>query len=156
MAGVSDKADDFNSRILHLNIRSLRKNFDNFLLELPEIIVLTEIWIFDDETVMYNIDNFNSFLGLVVYINKHIKSTKRHQQFISCNGICINVQMNHFYFSLLSIYRSPSNNVESFIAELETALKSHKNNILITQVCKIQLFEKYKNSFCCFLCILTC
>ena len=52
--------------IVHQNIRSLRSNFDKFLVEiqswyrLPDIIILTEIWVKSDEIHLYSLPNFKA------------------------------------------------------------------------------------------------
>lgn len=56
-----------NFQMVHQNIRSLRKNFDLLLSNLqsfdkqPDIIFLSEIWIYDCEKNDYNIPGYNFF-----------------------------------------------------------------------------------------------
>lgn len=75
-------------KILHQNIRSVRANFDCFLVQLeaekiiPDIIVLTEIWIKESESHLYEIPNYNSFIktnenyragGVKVFIKTNVE-----------------------------------------------------------------------------------
>lgn len=75
-------------KILHQNIRSLRKNFDLFLLKiqslesLPVVILLTEIWIDKCETTLYQIPEYTMYAkcsshragGVALYVTNHIIS----------------------------------------------------------------------------------
>lgn len=53
--------------LLYANIRSLRRNFQNFVAELQQIdsrihiIVLSEIWVMNDEIDLYKIPGYNIF-----------------------------------------------------------------------------------------------
>lgn len=73
--------------ILHQNIRSLKKNFDLFVLEItthnlqPDIIILTEIWINSEELNFFKIPNFISYSkcnddyisgGIIIYVRESI------------------------------------------------------------------------------------
>lgn len=70
--------------IIHQNIRSLRTNFDLILTDLttnnllPDIIVLSEIWIYSDEAKYYKILNYTMLVkyndtyrpgGVAIYFN---------------------------------------------------------------------------------------
>jgi hypothetical protein len=69
--------------IFHMNIRSLRANFDNLLIYLQTVkqkfhaIVLSEIWVDDEESSLYQIKGYNAHFycrpdkragGLAVYL----------------------------------------------------------------------------------------
>lgn len=71
--------------ILHFNIQSMRSHFDELYLMLLnvfdfiDVLILTEIWIKDNEISFYNLDKFDMFYscrdynksgGVVVYTNK--------------------------------------------------------------------------------------
>lgn len=86
------KIDIFNCytghlKLMHQNIRSLRKNFDFLLLKLqsletlPGVILLTEVWIDDDELNLFQIPEFATLAkcdslyragGIVIYISNKI------------------------------------------------------------------------------------
>lgn len=54
----------FKLNFLNLNIQSLRRHYDDLLLFLNErkfkfqIIILTEIWVYSDEVIRYNIPGY--------------------------------------------------------------------------------------------------
>lgn len=74
--------------IIHMNIRSMRRNFDslcsylyNCLSVIPQIIVLSEIWVFDHELCNYSIPGYNLYAecdekypsgGIAVYVQNTI------------------------------------------------------------------------------------
>jgi len=112
--------------VCHLNIRSIRKNFSEFISVLhtykywPDIIVLSETWIFTDETDLYPIKGYTSIFkcnnnntyrsgGIVVYVKSHIKATETSCNFstadvVKCQ-ICL-TQGNSI--TVLALYRRHS------------------------------------------------
>jgi len=74
-------------KIIHLNIRSLRSNFDelqailNLSINEIHVLILSEIWIYDYETPKYSLNGFDSYFfcrdfnksgGIVVYVKSHL------------------------------------------------------------------------------------
>ena len=72
-----------------LNIRSLRSNLLDFLAKVvgdghkPDIIVLTEIWIYEHEVATYGIEGYNAYFncqeknragGVAIYVFEKIQS----------------------------------------------------------------------------------
>lgn len=134
-------------KILYLNIRSLRnKLFElEYLLELinpeerPDIIALTEIWIYKDENSKFNIKGYNPIFA--------------NRQTSKAGGVCFFVKSNIIFneilnydngeFSLLGIkliknnlnifiiYRSPNSNNELFYNIFDNLLSSHSKNIIL-------------------------
>lgn len=77
-------------QIVNKNIRSLRSNFDSLAAELssfakfPEIIIVTEIWISEDESSLYNLSDHELFLntnkkqrfgGVAIYVSSKLLGT---------------------------------------------------------------------------------
>ena len=75
--------------VILFNVRSLRRNFNEFILELtamrckPWIIVLTEVWIYEHETTAHSIDgytayfdcqNYNAAGGVAIYVENSVES----------------------------------------------------------------------------------
>src|SRR6266481_3113323 len=75
--------------VLNLNIASIRKHFDSLLTQLhtlaklPNVIVLTEIWIFPSEIPFYNIEGYKGYFlcndtyrsgGVAVFVQENIGS----------------------------------------------------------------------------------
>lgn len=61
---ISESCEIIGLNVVHQNIRSLRENFDsllvylNSLVVMPDIIFLSEIWIYDHECVNFSIPNY--------------------------------------------------------------------------------------------------
>src|SRR5690606_31735650 len=108
----------------------------NALSYLPDIVLLSETWIYSNETNLYNIENYNSFFecgdsyrsgGLACFIHSRVQNYSVKSVRISTSCILINL----LHINILCIYRSPSGNKEIFINALEVFLRTHTNNLLI-------------------------
>lgn len=118
-----------NFRLMHQNIRSYNKNFDQFLVLLQSLkikfhcIVLSECWLRDDSDLMnvtgYNIfrsyNNLNQNDGIVVYIDNALS--------VSCSEVCVGGVATGLSLTfdwagvpcdLLAVYRSPSSLLPPF------------------------------------------
>lgn len=134
-------------KILHQNIRSVRANFDCFLVQLeaekiiPDIIVLTEIWIKESESHFYEIPNYNSFIktnenyragGVKVFVKTNVKVLSNVS--IVCQSadfLKIEFKFNNQIFCLLALYRFHFMPREIFLEDLSKVLdNSKKNNII--------------------------
>ncbi|XP_075151889.1 uncharacterized protein LOC142225923 [Haematobia irritans] len=126
-----------NITILHMNIRSLRKNFLTFLTHIKnilnniQIIVLSETNIQDDEKNMYNIAGFNSTFinrdgrggGIAVFIREHHMHEIIPIHTISFEALKIVIMPpNESCLTLLPVYRPPKQSITSFISELEQCI----------------------------------
>src|SRR5699024_2103965 len=127
--------------ILHLNIRSLRENFVSFIAQLstldryPDVIILSEIWIYDNEIHFYSIpdfvchfncDNARRSGGVAIDVRKRFNVTFSNIDSASFDAISCSIRMpvNKDVYKILGIYRSP-NNVSSFYNELNDYLESN-------------------------------
>lgn len=105
---------------IYANIRSLRRNFNNFLVELNSIkskihcIVLSEIWIKDDEVNLYKIPGFNSFArcndtyragGVICYVNEEANVSQINIEMITADVMVLKVKIKNTFFNVFSIYR---------------------------------------------------
>lgn len=120
--------------IIHQNIRSLRSNFDIFITELearnllPEIIILTEIWISENEKQFYEIPNYISYIksneeyragGVIVYVKSYIKVINcKPVIFQSADVLELNFNFNSSSFLLLAVYRLQSFSKHLFLNEI--------------------------------------
>jgi hypothetical protein len=129
--------------ILQQNIRSIRKNFDILLAEIsiwkryPDIILLTEIWISEVESHLYQIPNYNLTFktnegyragGIAVYIHTDINVSEcSSENFKTADllKIKINILQNEFY--ILAAYRLHLYSIEAFIIEFESYLEHIEN-----------------------------
>jgi hypothetical protein len=122
---------------LHLNIRSMRENFDSFLLELcqmetqPCVIVLSEIWVYDYEIDFYKIDNYICYAncndtyragGIAVYVKDNINVCHDKYNFDSADGIGLSFKINSLKIRLLAFYRFTGVPIDLFLTELRDSL----------------------------------
>jgi hypothetical protein len=123
--------------ILQLNIRSYRRNFDEFLVFLSSFnkfkincIVLTETWLDDDEVVTqlpgYNVfrttNKLNQNDGVLVYIDNSLAVASCDQLCLGGVATCLAMtfNLNGVPCHLLSAYRSPNTNLSSFVVALQS------------------------------------
>lgn len=131
--------------LYHVNIRSMRTNFDNFLLHLQnidqdiQIIVLTEIWINDCETHLYTIPGYSAYFscceeekasGVAIYVrdNISIECVKNVLQ----PGSAIKMQL-FSSISIVAVYRYHAYHAQDFLKDISDSLS--ENNA--TQDCVI-------------------
>lgn len=122
--------------IIHMNIRSINRNLDEFLVLLStintecHIIILSECWL-SKTPIIPNIPGFISFKsgfrnqndGLVVYIHSDITCSVSEPEFEDAN--CLTVKICNQNLALICLYRPPSyRNSEGFLNSLSTTLKS--------------------------------
>lgn len=130
--------------IIHQNIRSISKNFNEFLVYLNEIdlrnvdiLILTETWTIQD-TKNFNIDQFNCYYnsshfnkcdGVLVYIKDNIIVEKEDIKISQSTLLEIKCTINNINFNITAIYRPPSTNLETFLNDIDTYLgKLNYNN----------------------------
>jgi hypothetical protein len=139
----SDYSGSNGLRVLHLNIRSYNKNFDELLIFLHGIkikyncIILTEAWLRDESDLMslegFNLlrtyNSLNQSDGIVVYIDESLSVTSS-QFSIGAVATCLSLSFNWFNTpcELFCIYRSPSSSLLSFNNGLQDLLSSTSPN----------------------------
>lgn len=129
---ISEGNTDFN--MINLNIRSIRKHFDELCIFLNSlefelnIIILTETQM--RETIPYSIPGYKTFSlpsnhtshdGLTIFYKEHKISDVLIDipKFKYSNAIHLSFTLNNKTYSILAIYRSPSLDSKSFVTELE-------------------------------------
>jgi exonuclease III len=132
--------------VIHQNIRSLRSNFDSFMLHFstfnckPNIIVLTEIWIDDSEINLYRINGYKHFVkcnnnsrakGVFVYVKENIHCCSMPVNVMSADCVLLSVKLGFTEFELLSVYRNLNFSTTQFYDEIEVILKGSKNNLIV-------------------------
>lgn len=132
-------------KIIYLNIRSLRnklyelENYIETLTEKPDLIILTEIWIYKEENSKYNIQNYNCFFtnressqagGVCIFIKSNIIANNIFSHDDGESSI-LGINLVKFKLNIFSIYKSPSANNEIIFNKLDLLLSSYKNNIVI-------------------------
>jgi hypothetical protein len=131
-----------NLKIVHLNIRSLNKNFDElacFLSQLDficDIVILTETQLKDfipfnlpQYTFHYIPSNINNYDGIVVFIRNNVLHELKitHLELKHCNAASITFKILGKTFCITACYRSPKTNKHQFISELANTLSSYQN-----------------------------
>lgn len=130
--------------IIHLNIRSIKKHFEeliiyiNTIIEKIDIIVLSETW--DVEEVSdFNIPNFNIYYnhskqnqndGLIIYIKNTINVSVSTYVMSETILLRCSIKINNITLGLTASYRPPSINTNTYITELNHYIKNlEKNNV---------------------------
>lgn len=105
--------------IIHQNICSIQKNFDNFVIFLtrlkfsPDLIIFTECRLSDD-TPKFNINNYDCYYsqhylnqndGLAVFYKNGLQVSIEEHEFLDAN--CLTIQVGQ-ELAICAIYRSPS------------------------------------------------
>ena len=126
--------------LIHINIRSLRANFNEFksllfcYIKNVQIIILSEIWVSEHEVNLYSIDGYNMFNccrnfnrsgGVIVYVRENFDfETKLQWNMLSAEGIILFSEK--FNLCLIALYRSHSYKIDFFNQELSNLLSNIK------------------------------
>ena len=128
---IHSSPDSFN--VVHLNIRSVQKNLDEFLLNLEDIkmyfsvIVLTETWM-NDISDWIDVSNFNAFHsvrvgrrggGVTVLVRSNLSSVVIPE--LTCNNDCyesvgVSVVSRGRTIEVMGVYRPPCSSLSDFNA----------------------------------------
>lgn len=133
---------------LTLNIQSLRKHFDEFLVYLEELcinydaIILTETWVYTDEIIRYQIPGYTLYAqckdtqrsgGIVIYVKHGLIAQNQTSVMSSANVLHLQIKLeNNELLSLIGVYRFCESLVSNFLAELEKVLASSANLAIFT------------------------
>lgn len=136
-------------KLMHQNIRSFRKNFDFLLLKLqsletlPDVILLTEVWIDDDELNLFQIPEFATFAkcnslyragGVVIYISDKIVCRELYitANIKTADVIHIELIINEFItIDIIGVYRLQEFSSYMFINDFDSYLSKVKYKNLI-------------------------
>lgn len=142
------KPSEHNLRIIHINIRSINKNFEQFMIMLTltklefDLLIFTECWL----QVAGNLpilNGYDSYFtksnpikndGVVIYIKNSINCTTYEPKILDANSLicCFNKT------AIIAVYRSPSyldpNNFYASLHEIVTTLESYNSVILIGDI----------------------
>jgi hypothetical protein len=162
---VSSLSTFFNSEcnglnIIYANIRSLRKNFNSFLVELNDIkenvhfIVLSEIWVKQDEINFYKIPGYTLFYccnenyragGVVCYVRESFDTTQVNVKMTTADILILHVKIKNVYFKICCLYRLQMFSENNFIDELSDVLNELKNNVILIGDININLLNDYQS-----------
>ncbi|KAL0841570.1 hypothetical protein ABMA28_015229 [Loxostege sticticalis] len=158
-----------NFTCLHLNIRSMIKNFTKLLQLIGscpfplDIIVLTEVGIANCIAPLFNIPGYNMFKrlrngkrggGVIVYVKNHIKFTEyqhKSQTFENITGTLKLSQTESQDVVVCAVYKPPRTNKKIFVKELGNHVSkfNSKHNFLLVGDTNIDLktVSSYKDSY---------
>lgn len=119
--------------VLHLNIRSLRKNFISLEVLLAgydtpfDCIVLSETWVITNTspfnlpnyTLVYNSGDINKNDGLVIYIKSELNFSWKITKIDRVNAITLLLNKHDKKISILALYRPPSIDLRTFLFYLQ-------------------------------------
>ena len=115
--------------ILHMNIRSIEKNYEELLIMLqeintePHIIILMEVWEVNNLN-LFKIDNYTSHYsgegvtkcaGIIVYIKNELNHITEIHNINTSKIIKIKITDNNKAFEIFAIYRSHQIKIDIFI-----------------------------------------
>lgn len=154
------ESNSYSIEIICQNIRSLRSNFDLLVAGLssftksPEIIIVTEIWIDEEESNLYKLSDYELFLntnktqrpgGVGIYISsKILVSNYKKVNFVSADVLEVSIKVYKTSFSFLVVYRLHAYNIEVFLQELQCWLRSNERvkNLFVVGDININLLEQ--------------
>lgn len=129
---ISNTNNDLN--ILHMNIRSVNKNFDELIVFLKviniqcDVIILSECWLSSVSTTPY-LEGFTSFQssnpfnqndGVIIYVIDGLTCSVTEPHFEEASGLLCTIGN---LVAILAIYRSPSfKSIDKFINDLDAIL----------------------------------
>lgn len=160
-------------KIVHLNIRSLRKHFNEFLVltkqceVMIDIIILSEINIKTEEATMYKIDGYKMFCnarqknkggGVLIYAKEELNFDADIHDSLASEILYGKLNTGKHTLHIISLYRPPKTNKLRFIEEINLILKSipTKEDILLIGDTNLDLLRdnlnstlmKYKTTLC--------
>lgn len=126
--------------IAHTNIRSLKANLNLLesqihpILQNLDVLVLSEIWIKDNQKALYNIKSFrpifntrehNQSGGIAMYVKDNIKFKIIESQNLFKTAEIIQIYIKQTDTNILAIYRINKTNINTFNNELEDFLQKN-------------------------------
>jgi len=134
--------------IIHQNIQSLRENFDLFLVHLnslkskPDIIFLSEIWIYDSECDSFSIPGYsfnsscnNSYRagGVAVYFRNDLNCTCSNFNFKTCDVLKLVCCVDNINLTFICFYRIQTFDIAEFLIDFSNVVstESTKNLVLL-------------------------
>ena len=132
-------------KIIHQNIRSMRKNFDEFVANLktslkkPSFVFLSEVWINSNELFLYNLDDFvltgacnNTYRsgGVVAYYDSELNCSSSAYNLSSADIVKLEWKLDKEVYILLGIYRLQTTPINIFLHEISEIIGNIKSKNL--------------------------
>lgn len=146
--------------IFHLNIRSIRRHFDELRVFLHSvlnqvdiyILALTEVNLQENDVFCYELEGFKSIKklrsnkrggGITIYVNNKIDFTEITYNTISFESILCKVTLQDVEYIIMTCYRPPNSNKNIFMDELEAMLTEIKcKNVIFIGDININICNK--------------
>lgn len=167
---LKDNASAFS--LIHFNIRSLRKHYDDVCAFFSVIdhtfsfICLSETWLTSHDGALYGIPGYISEYchredsrggGSAVLVDSTVPYRRRLDVSLStplCESVCIEIDHHHLPMTnrntvILSLYRSPSSSYAEFCAEFEVMLNKlieENKNVVICGDININIADQHSQS----------
>lgn len=142
---VSATIDDCCFVLLHANVRSLKKHWNEInslvepYLDKLDVLVFSETNIKPEEETLFVLGNFEVLShsrddrkggGTMVIINQKLKiKNSKKIKFSSTEALHVELEKNGKLFSVLSLYRAPQGNIGEFIDDINKSLRRIKTMI---------------------------
>lgn len=129
--------------ILHLNIRSVLKNFDQLVVHLQtyqvpiHVIVLTEAWLANDKLLQISLPGYdmhasscrlNRASGIVIFTFAAVKTVTVAPVYLTCDSFIIECNLScQTSLVVIAIYRSPAFSDDSFLLQFNDELNLYND-----------------------------
>lgn len=125
-------------KILHMNIRSAKKNLDEFSIFLDsigpdiDVIILTEAFLQDSHAthclpryiLIESTQHITKNDGVLIFIKDKWKIEHKKIEITDCTSLLVNISSKETNIDLLGIYRTPSiKNIDPFLNSIDNTLK---------------------------------
>lgn len=162
------KNDNYNFKVLTLNIRSYQRNFDDFCIAFKrldtdfDVVVLTECWL-SEGTILEPLPGYsvsrsqlqsNKNGGVIIYtlMNRNVKVIES----VIAEADSLLLELDNS-IAILGIYRSPSfSNLDNFIVSLDTVLSQIKkySTVVVTGDINIDIISTSISNHTEYLCLM--
>lgn len=140
-------------RILYINARSLRNKLDDIEIMLnsmqkPDILVITETWLYENESDYYHITGYNSEFcsreirggGVAVYLKEEIEyGVIMNKNLNKCSYLNINLRSANL--RLIALYRPPEVKYRLFANDLENIIREVNDDAIIIGDMNVDLLK---------------
>jgi hypothetical protein len=159
---VTERINCPNFKLIYCNIRSMRKNFNTFLLEFAQVkdridfIVMSEVWIGPDELDFFSLPGYDVFAhcntqyrsgGVVCFVLKGICASQSNIQSMQmADSLIIDAKLHKQNIRLFCIYRLHEFREQDFLQELENYIQQCNNSTVFIGDLNINILSKNINS----------
>lgn len=151
----SSMANSAGFYVSHLNIRSLRSNFSQLISVLqalnywPDVLILSEIWVFSEEVSCFSIPGYNCISscndkyragGIIVFSKECLKLSPLPCTLQTADTIQFSLTVQNTVFTFLCVYRLHSFSEANFVAEIGRHISSIScKNLMVIGDCNLDI-----------------